>query len=100
MKIKLTLLSLAGMLAIATSAQAGPRFGISITTGGYYQPRQVYCAPRPVYCAPVIYRRPVVIYRPQVIYRNSNSGWNCGRNVVSRPIYRQARHHDSFGWRR
>ncbi len=100
MKIKLTLLSLAGMLAILSSAQAGPRFGISITAGGYFQPRPVYCAPQPVYCAPVVYRRPVVIYRPQVIYRNSNSAWNCGPNVVSRPIYRQVSQNNGFGWRR
>ncbi len=87
MKIKLTLLALAGMLVIATSAQAGPRFGISISAGGYYQPR-------PVYCAPVYYQRPVVVYRPRVVYRNP--GWNCG--PVGRPIYRQARY-NHYGWR-
>ena len=95
MKIKLTLLALAGMLVIATPAEAGPRFGISITTGGY-------CQPRPVYCEPVFYQRPVVVYRPQVIYRSSRSNWNdgCGTRVVSRPIYRRAQSCDSYGWRR
>ncbi len=89
MKIKLTLLLLAGMLAVASSVHAGgPRFGISISTGGCYQPRPVYYAPRPVFCAPV------VAYRPRVVYRNS--GWNCG--PVSRPIYRQARYNNSYGW--
>lgn len=95
MKIKLTLLALAGMLVIAIPAQAGPRFGISINTGGYCQPRQVYYAP-------AFYQRPVIVYRPQVVYRSSRSSWNdgCGTRVVSRPIYRRAQSCDSFGWRR
>jgi hypothetical protein len=95
MKIKLTLLALAGMLVIAIPAQAGPRFGISINTGGY-------CQPRPVYCEPVYYHRPVVVYRPQIVYRSSRPIWNdgCGTRVVSRPIYRRVQSCDSYGWRR
>lgn len=104
MKIKLALIA-AGLLALVSSAaQAGPQFGIYISTGGgNCGPRPVIYRPAP--CGPVVYRpRPVVYYQQPVYYaqpvysrpgkcRTSGYGY-----VVPRPV-RPVKACNSFGWR-
>jgi hypothetical protein len=94
MKIKLTLLAMVGLFAAASAANAGPQFGIYISSGGgNCSPRPNYYAPRPVYYQPVYYSRPVVTY---------SQGYNYGYRDCDGPRYvkpRKVKRCDSYGWR-
>jgi len=98
MKIKLTLLAIASLLSMGSSAMAGPQFTFVISSGGgNCNPRPVVCQPRPI-CPPQVYRRPVVYYN-QPVYYGGGRNRDCGndRYYNQRPVYyRQS----SCGWRR